>query len=1367
MSKPIDRVEIISGRERRRRYSADEKVRLVEETTRPGMTVSAVARLHGVSPSLLFGWRRRMAEGGLEAVRADDDDAAQLLQRDVAVLVPPHSVAGRRYFWPFGAKLQGNEASLRSGCTWNGHTAMNVSTVVAITPIELCRRSRVILLRSRSLDGIERMRQGLVIGIDIGGTFTDIVALETHSRRIHSLKILTTPADPNRAVAEGVQALFARHGLDSATVLRVVHATTLFTNALVQRRGARVGLITTEGFADVLELRRERKFELYDLHIRMPEPLVPARRRLEVAERVDAGGGVLAALDPTAVVARGRDLLALGCDSLAVGFLNAFINPANEIAARNALAAALPSLPITLSHEVANEIREFERFSTTVANAFIAPMAEHYLGAFGRCIAEGCGIAAPVLMMLSSGGLAPLEVARRLPITLLESGPAAGALAAAWFAEQAGIDNLLALDLGGTTAKLSVVEGGAPLIARRFEAARERRFVPESGLPLCLASVDLIEIGAGGGSIARRDGLGLLKVGPESAGSEPGPACYGRGGAEPTLTDANLALGLLNPEGFAGGSVRLDMAAAEAALARLGASLDLDPGRAALGIRELANENMASAARVHAAERGVEPDRLALVVTGGGGPLHGAEVARKLGIRTMLCPPSAGVASAIGLCLAPLRVDCSRYLGLPLAELDAVAIEAGFASLEAEAVAGAGLPMDGAHFARSADMRYRGQGFEIEVALPPGPYAGTEGILAAFRASYERIFARTIDWAEPELVTLRVTATLELTDRAAPLLLEEALPEATAFFRRITLMDGNAAEARILTWGGAGRVEGPALVAQAGSTLVLAPGDVAKAGPMGIARLSLAQEVRAGGDFDAVRTEVLWRRLVGVVDEASAALVRSAFSTVVRESDDFSVIITDAGGALLAQGHKSIPSFFGTLPRSVSHFRAVFGDDIAEGDILVMNDPWWGTGHLADITVAMPLFRHGRLVAFAASTAHAPDIGGRSGSQRILDIYEEGFQIPPMKLARAGVMDQSILTLLARNVRAPEEVLGDLYGQLAGLHLVRRRVATLLEDWDLPDLEAFAEASCARTDAALRAALAKAPHGTWEAEEETDGIDGVPVRLKARVTLSADEAVVDFAGSSAQTATSLNVAWCYTFAFTAYGLKCVLDPENPNNAGSQRAMRVEAPEGSVLNHEWPFSAGNRNLVGHYLPALVLRALAEPLAERVIAATGSPVWSFLMRGQRPDGGRFTLKTFFNGGMGAGADSPGQTALSWPSNISGTPVEVIEQAAPVRVLCRRIRRGSGGAGRQRGGDGLVQNHLLLDARHASISFNAERTRSPARGLFGGAEGTCGTVSINGAAVDIKNSPFTVQPGDVIGIATPGGGGYGAPETETQPA
>jgi N-methylhydantoinase B/oxoprolinase/acetone carboxylase alpha subunit len=446
----------------------------------------------------------------------------------------------------------------------------------------------------------------------------------------------------------------------------------------------------------------------------------------------------------------------------------------------------------------------------------------------------------------------------------------------------------------------------------------------------------------------------------------------------------------------------------------------------------------------------------------------------------------------------------------------------------------------------------------------------------------------------------------------------------------------------------------------------------------------------------------------------------------------------------------------------VRHFLDAFGgaDAIEEGDILVTNDPWHGTGHLADINLAMPVFHRGRLVAFAASTAHAPDIGGRSGAQRIADVFEEGFQIPAMKLARRGEIDRAILALLRKNVRAPEEVLGDLFGQVAALHLVHRRLLAVLEEWDLPDLDGFAAASFARTDAATRRAIAVLPRGAWTAEEETDGIDGKPIRLCARVEVLGDEIVVDYAGSSPQLPAALNVSWTYAYSFTAYTLKCLLDPESPNNEGSLRAIRMTAPEGSVINHVYPYSGGNRALTGHYLPGLVLAALEPALPEQVIAGVGCPIWSILLRGWDAQRRRFTLKAFFNGGMGASARRDGLSATSWPSNISGTPVEVIEQGAPVRVLRRGLRAGSGGAGWHRGGDGLETVFLLLDGGPYTLGVNAERTRSPARGLAGGGSGATGAVLINDSAVDIKDGPFALAAGDVLTVRTPAGGGHGPP-------
>ena len=598
------------------------------------------------------------------------------------------------------------------------------------------------------------------LGIDIGGTFTDIVA--RGGERTFARKVLTTHDDPARGVEAGVAGILEDARLDPGAVERVVHATTLFTNTLIERKGARAGLITTRGFRDTLEIGRERKYELYDLTIAKPPPLVPRDRRLEATERIGADGEVLERLDEASLDEAMSGLVRTGVDAVAIGFLHAYANPEHERRARDRLAGRHPGLALTISSEVAPEIREFERISTTVANAYLMPLAARYVDRLGERIAAR-GIGCRLLLMLSSGGLTDTEEARRFPVRMLESGPAAGAIAAAWFGARAGHDDLLAFDMGGTTAKLCLVDGGEPLVTHTFEACRERRFIPGSGLPLRISALELIEIGAGGGSIARVDELGLLKVGPESAGSEPGPACYGRGGRDPTVTDADLALGYLDPAFFAGGDMQLRPDAAAAALASLEPRSGLEGVDVARGIHEVVTETMASAARVHIAERGRDPRRYLLLATGGAGPLHAWYLAARLGIGRVVCPPSAGVASALGLLLAPARADRVATVAAPLASLDWNRFESTYRGIEEECrsvLAHTGLDPGAADIVRSADLRFRGQDFEIVVELPNGPYSANSqgGIERAFRAAYERAFSRVPPGVDIEVVNVRVAA---------------------------------------------------------------------------------------------------------------------------------------------------------------------------------------------------------------------------------------------------------------------------------------------------------------------------------------------------------------------------------------------------------------------------------------------------------------------------------------------------------------------------------------------------------------------------------------------------------------------------------
>ena len=509
--------------------------------------------------------------------------------------------------------------------------------------------------------------------------------------------------------------------------------------------------------------------------------------------------------------------------------------------------------------------------------------------------------------------------------------------------------------------------------------------------------------------------------------------------------------------------------------------------------------------------------------------------------------------------------------------------------------------------------------------------------------------------------------------------------------------------------------------------------------------------------FNPITLEVLWTRLISAVDEAAAALVRTSFSTVVRDSHDFSCVITDATGRSLVQATDSIPSFIATLPATIKHFLDVFpAEKLEPGDVIITNDIWMGTGHLPDISVGKPIFYNGKLVGFAGSTAHAPDIGGKIRSPEPREVFEEGFQIPIMKLMRAGEPDETFFRLLRQNVRAPDEVVGDLYAQLTALDLMERRVSDVMDQYNLDDLGALATEIQDRSERAMRAAIRELPDGIYTNELPTDGLD-VPVNLRVEITIDGDEVRADYTGSSPQVGKAINCAMCYTYAMTVYAVKCAAAPDLPNNEGSVAPISAYAPERTIVNPLFPASGGSRALIGHFLPALIFGALANVVPDRIMAGTGSPLWCVNLAGVKPDGKPFANLFFFNGGMGATHQSDGQNCMSWPSNISSTPTEVIEQLSPMRIHRRGFRPGSGGTGRYRGGLGQEVEIEFKNEAPAALAMLAERTKHAAPGIAGGGEGSLGKLEINGIAVDPK-AQHIVKKGDRLILATPGGGGCG---------
>jgi N-methylhydantoinase A len=599
------------------------------------------------------------------------------------------------------------------------------------------------------------------LGVDIGGTFTDVV-LEKDGVPF-SIKVLTTYSAPENAIIDGMHQVCAKAGVTPAQIDQIIHGTTLATNALIERRGAKTALITTEGFRDVIEMRTESRFEQYDLNLNLPDPLLPRQMRFTVAGRVDANGKILVDMDRAKVEAIVDQIAEGGFESVAVGLIHSYLNPTHEQLVRDVLDEKLPNVAVSISSEVSPQMREYERFNTVVANAYIKPLMASYLGRLGDRLNDE-GVSCRIFLMHSGGGVISIKNAADFPVRLVESGPAGGAVFAAHIAARYGLDKVLSFDMGGTTAKICLIKNQTPKTSRVFEVARTYRFKKGSGMPISIPVIDMVEIGAGGGSLAHVDALQQIRVGPKSAGSEPGPACYGRHGTRPAVTDADLVLGKLDPENFAGGSIKLLPGASCTAIAEyVGKKLDMDAVEAAFGIAEVVDENMANAARVHAVENGEDLSEYTMIAFGGAAPLHAGRLCEKLGVERLLVPPGAGVGSAIGFLRAPFSFEANRSVYMKLSDFDGPRIKSLLSDLKAEATG----------FVRTCNavspilsefkvyMRYTGQGWEIPIALTEdqamNPDAAT--FEARFIEDYTKLFGRPVAGMDIEITVWSVNAT--------------------------------------------------------------------------------------------------------------------------------------------------------------------------------------------------------------------------------------------------------------------------------------------------------------------------------------------------------------------------------------------------------------------------------------------------------------------------------------------------------------------------------------------------------------------------------------------------------------------------------
>ena len=1187
------------------------------------------------------------------------------------------------------------------------------------------------------------------LAVDIGGTFTD-VAVEVDGA-CRTSKVLTTPGDPVRGVLDGARLALSRAGLAPRDVGAVIHGTTLATNALIERRGAAVGAIVTEGFRDILEIAYERRYDQYDLYLDKPDTIVPRERVVTVPERLSATGGVLVALDRDGVHRAIDELVAHGVESIAVCLLHACANPVHERAVRAAVESRAPGIPVSLSSEVSPEIREFDRLCTTVANACVKPLMAGYLENLALGL-EGDGFDCPLFLMTSGGGMTTLDTALAFPVRLIESGPSGGAILAAGVARSRECARVLSFDMGGTTAKVCLIENGEPRTSRAFEVGRAERFIKGSGLPVRIPVLEMIEIGAGGGSIASVDALGRLRVGPRSASSDPGPACYGRGGERPTVTDADAMAGYLDPDAFAEGRLRLDLDLARRAIERdVGARLRTSVTAGADGISQMVDEAMANAARMHAAEQGKSLEDCVMVAFGGNGPLHATRVAEKVGVRRIVIPPEPGAGSAVGFLSAPVSYEVVRSHYVRVEDFDAAAVNTLLDAMrtEAAAVVRAGAGEAPLTVTRTAFMRYCGQGHEIEVDIPSGALdgAGVARLVAAFETDYARLFGRIVPGMALEVMnwSVRVSTTPEAPQRAEDRVSRGA-PDPTGA-RTLTL--GQAGEAtaaacyRRADLAPGDAIGGPALIVEPQTTTFVSPrfeACVDTAGNIVMTRRAESEatprrESRADpapGERSAIDHEVMWDRLQAVVEEQAQVLIRTAFSPLVRECGDISAGIFDTEGRMLAQAVTGTPGHINTMAASVELMLGHIPlDTMRPGDVYTTNDPWMASGHLNDVLLVAPVFDGERPVALTACTSHLYDLGGLGMGPNGSDVHDEGLFIPPMKLVDRGEVSRMLVRIFKANSRSPESNEGDLYALIACCDVGGRRLLEMMREFGIADLDALGAYILDASNAAAKAAIAEVPNGVYRNRMTLDGYD-FEIVLDATMRVTDDAIVTDFAGSSSCSRYGINVPLNYTAAYSVFGIRCVVGPTIPNNAGSLAPFVVTAPEGSILNAPFPAPVAMRHTIGQLMPDLVLGCLHQALPGRIPAEGASCMWDLPIRSaalSRLDDNAtpFAIELTHNGGTGARPAADGLSATAYPSGVWGSQVEITESVVPVRVRRRELIPDSGGAGRQRGGLGQVIELESSEGQPIALFTSLERMKYPARGRDGGGAGRLGRISL----------------------------------------
>jgi 5-oxoprolinase (ATP-hydrolysing) len=1227
------------------------------------------------------------------------------------------------------------------------------------------------------------------IGVDVGGTFTDVVYVDEESGVTRVEKVPSTPDDPARAVIAGVAQLCSGLGIELSEVDQFFHGTTVATNIALTHTGAEVGLITTEGFRDVIHIGRHRRPMNFSLQQDLPwqsRPLVKRRHRHGVRERVTApGGAVLVPLDEEEVRQRVRELKANGVDSIAVCFLHSYLAPEHEQRVKAILAEEHPEAFLSISHEVLPVYREYERTSTVALNAYVGPKVSKYLTSLASQLAER-GFRHDVQLMQSSGGMAPIRWAAERPVNLLMSGPVAGLIGSIWAARAYGHENVVSLDIGGTSADIGVAAGGR-LRMRNLLDTKVGDY--QAMVPM----VDIDTIGAGGGSIAFIDEGGVYRVGPQSAGASPGPACYRRGGTDPTSTDAQAVLGRIRRgRGLLGGAMRVDVDLARDVFEPLAERLEMSVPEAALGALQIQKFGMTQAIELNSVRRGYDPREFTLVAGGGAGPLFACDIAFELEIPRVLVPPHPGILAATGLLASDVEHEFAATERHVIGRGDVARLGARLAGLEQEAsqqLNADGVPNERRLLNRLADARYVGQGHELRFALPSGAVDETwmEETHERFHRAHEAEYGHRFDSAV-EIVNLRVVGVGRIEELEWPTI-EEGAGDASAAIeaQENVLFDVDGVPTTFPTTFYArerlragDRFEGPAIIEQYDTTVVVPPTVGVEVDRTGSLLLDCS---RRAASSNAELAEPIRHRVIGGAFEAMAkemasVLYRMAYSSIIRESEDLGAGVFDREGNLLAESD-STPMFVGAMSKIVKNVIAMRGDELHEGDVIVHNDPYRGATHTPDLAVITPIFFEGELKGFAGASAHLLDVGGAypGFAMDLYDTTSEATIYRGVKLFSRGVRQDEVWRMMLDNTRTPTENRGDIEAMIAACRLAVARFTALLERHGSDAVFAAANHWLEYSERMLRQEITKLPDGVYETEVgwlDDDGVNrGVKLPIQVKVIVSGDEVTYDLTGSSPEVHSAFNVPFegstrsAMEFITRMVFLDQLTAPVSvPQNEGMFRPVNVIAPKGSIFNPHYPRACSARFCQVQRAVDLALRALAPVVPERVTAGNSAHTFFVSYSGYDEQESKYWVHLEVNeGSYGGRPTKDGMDAVDCLiANTRNNPIEEQEWRYPIRTERYELRDEPCAAGEWRGGMGFVRvNRLLTDC---VISAEGDRHEGdPPWGIFGGHEGLNQTVTKNPGLEDEERWPakfngYRVSAGDVIEIKAPSSGGYGDP-------